>query len=63
MQLTKNLYCYIWQGMGNNCNSYLFAGKSLTLIDPGHIRNEFSEPCLERLLNSMKRDGFEVNSQ
>jgi len=46
--------------MGNNCNSYLFAGESLTLIDPGHIRNEFSEPCLERLLNSMKSDGFEV---
>lgn len=60
MHLTSNLYCYIWQGMGNNCNSYLFAGDSLTLIDPGHIRNEFGEPCLERLMDSMKRDGFKA---
>lgn len=60
MHLIKNLYCYIWQGMGNNCNSYLFAGEPLTLIDPGHIRNEFGEPCLEQLLDSMKRDGFKA---
>ena len=55
-----NLYCYIWQGMGNNCNTYLIAGEVPTLIDPGHVINEFREPCLEQLLSSMREDGFEA---
>jgi glyoxylase-like metal-dependent hydrolase (beta-lactamase superfamily II) len=59
MHLINNLYCYIWRGMGNNCNSYLFAGEPLTLVDPGHVRNELGEPCLEILLDAMKKDGFE----
>lgn len=61
MRLLPNLYCYIWQGMGNNCNSYLITGKTLTLIDPGHIVNEYGEPCLERLAKSMKTDGYNIN--
>ena len=60
MQLTQNIYCYIWQGMGNNCNSYLLAGDPLTLVDPGHIQNEYREPCLEQLLDAMAKDGFKA---
>ena len=59
MRLIDNLYYYIWRGMGNNCNTYLFAGETLTLIDPGHVRNELGEPCMEILLDAMKKDGFE----
>ena len=55
-----NLYCYVWQGMGNNCNTYLIAGEVPTLIDPGHVLNELREPCLEQLLSSMREDGFEA---
>jgi hydroxyacylglutathione hydrolase len=61
MRLLSNLYYYLWQGMGNNCNSYLIAGKKLTLIDPGHITNEYGEPCLEMLKSSMKKDGFNID--
>jgi len=61
MYLLPNLYYYIWQGMGNNCNSYLITGKTLTLIDPGHINNEYGEPCLKRLSNAMKADGFNID--
>jgi glyoxylase-like metal-dependent hydrolase (beta-lactamase superfamily II) len=44
--------------MGNNCNSYLFAGDVPTLIDPGMVVDELNEPCLERLLSSIRKDGF-----
>ena len=59
MHLTENLYYYPWQGMGNNCNSYLFAGDTLTLVDPGMVTDELSEPCLEQLLSSVRKDGFD----
>lgn len=58
MQLTDRLYAYIWQGSGNNCNTYLYAGAKNVLIDPGHVRNEYRENCLEILLESLKADGF-----
>jgi glyoxylase-like metal-dependent hydrolase (beta-lactamase superfamily II) len=58
MRLIENLYYYPWQGMGNNCNTYLFAGDVLTIIDPGMVVDELNEPCLELLLASMKEDGF-----
>ncbi len=61
MRLLPNLYYYLWQGMGNNCNSYLIAGNKLTLIDPGHITNEYGEPCLEQLKDSVKADGFNID--
>lgn len=60
MKLLDNLYCYIWQGRGNNCNTYLIGGEVPTLIDPGHVINEFREPCLEQLLSSLREDGFRV---
>ena len=58
MKLVDNLYCYIWPGAGNNANSYLIGGETPTLIDPGHIINEFREPCLSMLLAAMADDGF-----
>jgi len=63
MRLLENLYCYIWPGKGNNCNSYLFArvlrgDRPHVLIDPGHVVNELNERCLDQLLSAMDRDGL-----
>lgn len=63
MRLIDNLYCYLWQGKGNNCHSYLFAGvlrgdRPHVLIDPGHKVNELGERCFERLVSSMEREGI-----
>ena len=42
MELIEGLYSYLWQGQGNNCNTYairyMVDGKAnFALIDPGHI--------------------------
>ena len=63
MKLFDNLHHYIWQGKGNNCNTYVFADvlggdRPHVLIDPGHVTNEMKERCLERLLANMGRDGI-----
>lgn len=63
MQLLHNLYCYLWQGKGNNCISYLFADvlrgdRPHILIDPGQVVNELREPCLDILLRQMQKDTF-----
>lgn len=65
MRLIDNLHCYLWQGKGNNCHSYLFAGalrgdRPHVLIDPGHKANELGERCFERLVSSIERDGIRV---
>ncbi|NMD43282.1 MAG: MBL fold metallo-hydrolase [Firmicutes bacterium] len=60
MRLTERFYAYFWQGYGNNCNSYLYRGKKLVLIDPGHIMNESGERCLEVLTGSIGRDGIDL---
>lgn len=65
MRLLENLYCYIWTGKGNNCNSYLFAhvlrgDRPHVLIDPGHVVNELNERCLDQLLSVMGRDGLKL---
>jgi len=44
MRLLENLYCYIWQGKGNNCNSYLFSNvlrgdRPHVMVDPGQVVN------------------------
>lgn len=61
MRLAENLHCYLWMGRGNNCHSYLFADvlggdRPHVLIDPGHVVNELSERCLDRLLSAMEAD-------
>ena len=63
MKLMNNLHCYIWQGRGNNCNTYVIADvlegeRPHLLIDPGHLTNEFREPCFDVLVSSMEADGL-----
>lgn len=58
MQFTEKIYGYPWQGNGNNCNTYLYAGKKNILFDPGHLQNEFRENCINVLLAAMKADGY-----
>ncbi|MFW6125915.1 MAG: MBL fold metallo-hydrolase [Chloroflexota bacterium] len=58
-----NLYGYIWQGRGNNCNTYVIANalegeRPHLLVDPGHLTNEFREPCFEILVSSLEADGL-----
>jgi len=31
------------------------------LIDPGHIRDEFGEPCFDSLTQAMEKDGFKID--
>jgi len=39
MQITNNLYAFLWQSMTvNNCNTYLIDGPTRILIDPGHVK-------------------------
>ena len=64
-QIVDGLYCYIWQGRGNNCNTYVFAdvlrgGRPHVIIDPGFMRNELREPCFDSLVMSMWRDGLVI---
>lgn len=58
MLLTDNLFWYPWEGYGNNCNTYLIQGGKNILIDPGHLRNELGEKCLERLQKKLEQDGI-----
>lgn len=63
MKLVDSLYCHIWPGRGNNCNTYVFAnvldgGRPHLLIDPGHVENEVKERCFDHLLMSMEGDGL-----
>lgn len=65
IRLTEKLYCYIWAGKGNNCNTSLLCHalrgeRPHALIDPGHIRNEIGEPCLDSLDQAMEKDGFKI---
>jgi glyoxylase-like metal-dependent hydrolase (beta-lactamase superfamily II) len=59
------LYCYLWQGRGNNCNTYLFTAvlrgeRPHVIVDPGFVVNELREPCFDSLLMAMQGDGFKV---
>jgi hydroxyacylglutathione hydrolase len=65
IKVKDGLYAYIWQGMGNNCNTCLFTDvfsgpKPHLLIDPGHSNNGFSD-CFQHLAKTMERDGFKVS--
>lgn len=60
MQITPHLYWYPWQGYGNNCNTVILAGEKTVLFDPGHVRNEYRENCLEQLESKMSQDGFSL---
>ena len=63
MKLIRDLYCYVWQGADNNCNSYLLrsklGGNKHVLIDPGHVVTPYyKEPGLNKLLEKIKEDGL-----
>ncbi|MFO7952972.1 MAG: MBL fold metallo-hydrolase [Bacillota bacterium] len=60
MQLTEQLYWYPWQGRANNCNSVVLKGEKTILFDPGHIKNELNENCLEKLKEQMAEDGLDI---
>jgi len=65
IRVAENLYCYVWQGRGNNCNTSLFCRvlrgeRPHVVVDPGHIRNEFNEACFDSLSRAMEKDGFRV---
>lgn len=65
VRLADNFYGYIWQGRGNNCNTYLFTNvlrgeRPHAIIDPGAIVNEFSESCFEYLTKTIEKDGFKI---
>ncbi len=65
IKLSDNLYCYIWQGTGNNCNTCVLTGilkgaKPHIIIDPGHIINEAREDCLGSLEAAMASNGINI---
>jgi hydroxyacylglutathione hydrolase len=65
VQLTDKLYCYVWEGRGNNCNAVLWPSVLRgeyphVLIDPGHIRDELGEACFDSLTQAMENDGFKM---
>lgn len=65
VQLTEELYCYVWQGMGNNCNSCLFTNllnsdRPHVIVDPGHTVNEMGETCFDYLSSAIESDGFKI---
>jgi len=65
VKLQNNVYCYIWQGMGNNCNTTVITGvlkgdKPHIIIDPGHIINETDEDCLASLEEGMAADHIKI---
>lgn len=65
VKVADNFFCYIWQGMGNNCNTcflpnVLRGEHPHVIIDPGSETNELSEPCFSHLTKSIETDGFKI---
>ncbi|MBN1375817.1 MAG: MBL fold metallo-hydrolase [Dehalococcoidia bacterium] len=65
VNLLGNLFCYIWQGMGNNCNTSVLTGvlkgdKPHVIIDPGHHVNETREKCFDSLEEAMSGDNIKI---
>lgn len=66
IRLQDDIYCYIWQGMGNNCNTTVITGvlkgdKPHIIIDPGHIVNDSGEECLASLEAAMAADHIKID--
>ena len=65
VKLNDFVHCYIWQGMGNNCNTIVFTNilkgeHPHVIIDPGHVENEAREPCYNSLEQAMAKDDIKV---
>ncbi len=63
--LFDRLFCYIWQGRGNNGNTYLLTSvlrgeRPHVMIDPGSVMNEMRENCFDSLEKAMQSDGFKT---
>lgn len=53
MKVCDGVYAYLWTNMmENNCNTYVFAGDGLMLIDPGLKRH------VPAVFEAMKKDGL-----
>ena len=66
VRVADNLYAYIWQGRGNNCNTCLFVNvlrgdRPHVIVDPGHTKNEMGEPCFDSLTKTVEKDGFKIS--
>ncbi len=66
VQLAEGFYCYVWQGLGNNCNSCLFTNllrgeRPHVIIDPGHVVNEVGEPCFDYLAKAIEGNDLKVD--
>jgi len=64
-KLFDRLHCYLWQGRGNNGNTYVLANvlrgeRPHVMIDPGFIMNEIREPCFDSLEKAMEADGLQT---
>jgi glyoxylase-like metal-dependent hydrolase (beta-lactamase superfamily II) len=60
-----NFFCYIWQGKGNNCNTYIFTDilpgdRPHIIVDPGITISDYGERCFESLEEHIKKDGFKI---
>ena len=65
IKVADDLYCYVWRGRGNNCNSVLLVDvlkgtRPHILVDPGHVRNEAHEQCFDSLVDVMEQDGLKM---
>jgi glyoxylase-like metal-dependent hydrolase (beta-lactamase superfamily II) len=65
VKLAEKVYCYVWEGRGNNCNAVLWPSALRgehphVLVDPGHIRDELGETCFDSLAQAMENDGFKM---
>ena len=63
IRVKENLFFYVWQGMGNNCNTCLFidileGDKPHVIIDPGSMMNEAKVLCVEELVKAIEINGF-----
>ena len=65
VKAAEDLFCYVWQGRGNNCNSVLLVdilkgNRPHILVDPGHVQNEAREQCFASLTAAVERDGLRM---
>lgn len=67
MELVKDIFAYIWQGQGNNCNSYAIrynvdSQTKYALIDPGHevVSTPMTDPRNPRAVRLYEEPGMDV---
>ncbi len=62
--IQDDLFCYLWRGAGNNCNTYLFKsvlrGGFHALVDPGQAVNEMGETPFADLISALNRDEVDI---